>query len=197
MNKKGNLLIISGIMIAVAFIAIIGAAMATNGNGIYNVMYEDVKSGTDVAPTCEPKKYLVELSGSLDLINQKQATWSLDYDIDFIDANIKYINLAPLGIFDFTSSEFTAEVCIYDVLANADFPEKIECQTISDRITYGQFEKYPFLFRYNLYDNDCNGEVDDHTLNLVVTLKTEDEINRYEKTVAITGGQAIFQNAKY
>jgi len=194
-NNKG--MVHLAIIMAAILVIIVGAvAYAKNGNGLSNWFYDDVQSGTDVVPNCEPKKYLVNFKGSLDLINQKQSTWSLDYEIDYLDAHIYDIYLEPLA---FMGKTFEAEVCLYDVLAGGDNWDKYEvaCQKIAEKITFGQIEKYPFSFKYNLYDNDCNGQVDDHTFNLVVELSTEDgKFERHEKTVAIVGGKAVFQNAE-
>lgn len=196
MNKKANIAI-AMILIVVAVVAIV--SLASNANGIVNWFYEDVESGTPVAPGCTPQKYLVEFSGTLDLIND--FTWS-GYELTFIDAHIYDIRLSPqaLAISDLWQQGFDAQVCLYDVLAGGDnwLERRVDCVRIKDAVTKGQIEKFPFDFRYNLYDNDCNGEVDDHTFNLVVDIVQEDEgpIHK-EKTVAIVGGSPIFQNVKY
>ena len=196
LNKKANIAI--AMMLAViALVAVV--VVAVKQGGIVNLFYEDVKSGTDVADGCKPKNYVVEFKGSLDLINQKQGTWTLDYDIDYIDAHIYdiHIDQEKLG---FTSDTFDARICLYDVLAGGDNWQKkqISCVNIKDDVTYGHIEKFPFTFRYNLPDNDCNGQVDDHTFNLVTEFTTEDgDYEMHEKTVAIVDGKAVFQNVKY
>lgn len=196
-GKKGNMVIVM-VMVGVLLLILAGVSLANNGNGVVNWFYDDVQSGTDVVPGCEPKKYLVEMKGTLDLINQKQSTWSLDYEIDYIDTHINdiFISQQYLGVL---SNEFEAKICLYDVLAGGDkwVNEQVDCISIKDKITKGQIEKYPFSFRYNLYDNDCNGQVDDHTFNLIAEIQTEDGFDKHEKTVAIVDGKAVFQNVKY
>ena len=203
-NKKGMGFIFSppiaiAILLAIVGVVILSAnALSDNGNGLKNLYYQDVSSGTDIVQGCEPKKYIIVFDGTLDLINQKTSTWAItDYKIDYIDTHISNIRLDKLGII---SNEFTSELCLYDVLAGGDEWNKheIECIKIDGKITKGQIEKYPFEFKYNLYDNDCNGEVDDHTFNLVAELNQQSESPEYfEKTVAIVNGKPVFQNVKY
>ena len=200
-GKKGVIhiaLIIAGIFALVFALGSIVTYFQESGNGFKNLFVDDVESGTDVAPNCKPVKYIVKLEGSLDVINQKQGTWTLDYEVDYLDAHIYDIlwDRAP-GSFGY--DEIVGTVCIYDVLAGGDNwgHEQIDCVGIKKNVALGQIEKIPFTFKYDLYDNDCNGEVDDHTFNLVVDYKTEDGTHVEEqKTVAIVKGQSIYQNAK-
>ncbi len=192
-NKKGivnQAFIWMAVIFGIILLVSAGVSFAKNGNGLYNWIYGDVTSGTDPVPSCTPKKYVVQMHGTFDVINQKQGTWTLDYDIDFLDTHISDISLKPLGIF---TNDFTGKVCLYDVLGGN---KKIDCVNIENTVTKGQIERYPFEFSYNLYDKDCNGQVDDHTFNLVAELQTEQDFERHEKTVAIVGGQPVFQNAK-
>jgi len=193
LGKKGNTVLI--IMAVIVLIVLAGLSLASNANSVVNWFYDDVQSGTPRAKGCEPEKYLIEFTGTLDLMNQKQETWTLDYKIDYLDAHITDIRISPTGLGFFTN-EFKSKVCLYDVLKGGDnwIEEQVDCLNINDYVTKGQIEKFPFEFRYNLYDNDCNGEVDDHTFNLVVTLETDEGKETFEKTVAITNGEAVFQN---
>ena len=75
--------------------------------------------------------------------------------------------------------------------------KSLMCNKISGKITKGRIDKFPFSFKYNLPDNDCNGQVDDHTFNIVTRLNTQDGFEKQEKTVAIVNGKAVFQNVDY
>ena len=197
-NKKGNLQI-ALIGVVVVLVVLAGVSLAkTNGNGLVNIVYEDVDSNTPVAPQCQPKKYLVELHGTLDLINDYyREGWSFgEYEITYIDSHINDISFKPLGIF---SNDFDAELCLYDVLHDQRLTEsnKIECIKVKGDVTKGRIEKFPFTFRYNLWDNNCDGQVDDHTLYLQASIKTEDGFTREGKTIGIIGGELVYSNAKY
>ncbi|CAB1060214.1 hypothetical protein D1BOALGB6SA_4979 [Olavius sp. associated proteobacterium Delta 1] len=189
----GNpVVLIMMIVVVLVLIIFAGFAFAKNGNGFRNLFYDDVVSGTEVADGCKPKKYVAQLHGSLDLINDYVgfSGWEMTY----IDTHIDDISWQQLGIF---SDEFDSKICLYDVLANGDNPEMIDCVSIDGKVRKGDIKTFPFSFRYNLYDNDCNGEVDDHTFNLVAEVSSDDGFERAEKTVAIVNGQAVFQNVKY
>lgn len=181
------------ILSMILIIVIAAVSLANNANGVVNWFYGDVESGTDVAPDCKPKKYLVEFHGTLDLIND--FTWT-GYELKYVDAHISDIRLDPRGLW-ITSDDFEGTVCLFDVLKGGDrwVEERVDCVNIEDKVTKGKIEKFPFEFKYNLYDNDCNGEVDDHTFNVVVDLQTEnDGYIHEEKTVTIINGKPIFQN---
>ena len=113
-GKKGNIVVF--IMIALLLIVLAGVSIASNANGIVNWFYDDVESGTPVAPGCKPEKYLVEFTGTLDLIND--FTWS-GYDLTYIDAHISDILLSPTGLW-IASDDFDASICLYDVLKGGD-----------------------------------------------------------------------------
>ena len=195
MKKKGNIVII--IMMVIAVLALAAVSLASNADGVMNWFYDDVESNTPVAPGCDPQRYLVSFTGELYLVNQKQGSYLIgDYDIDYIDAHISDIRFSKeLGIF---SNEFDSSVCLFDVIAGGDqwYEKKVDCVSINEAVTKGRIEKFPFTFKYNLYDNDCNGDVDDHTFNLVVTLDTEDDTTNFEKTVTIINGEPVFQNVE-
>ena len=180
-----------GVVVLLIFVAV---SYAQNANGILNWFAPDVTSGTPTVPSCEPKKYLVEMKGTLDLINDFIG-WG-GYEIHYLDAHISDISISQrLGI---VSNDFESRICLYDVLANVGgTPKQVSCVSIDGSITKGRIEKFPFMFTYNLYDNDCNGVVDDHTFNLVAEVATEDGFERYEKTIAVKNGQGVFQNAEY
>jgi hypothetical protein len=192
-SRKGvlNPLTIGLIMIAL-LVLLVTTVLSDNGNGLWNIFYDDVVSGTPVVDGCSPKQYVVEMRGTLDLIND--FVWGEGYRVYYVDSHIDNIDISQLGIFQ---NEFDAKVCLYDVLANGDHPKKLKCETIKDKVTKGQIEKFPFMFRYNLPDNNCDGQVDDHTFNLVAEVQVEEGFERHEKTVAIVNGQARFQNAEY
>lgn len=195
-NKKGNLQI-ALIGVVLVLVVLGGVSLAkNNGNGLVNIVYEDVDSNTPVAPQCQPKKYLVELHGTLDLINDYyREGWSFgEYEITYIDSHINDISFRPLGIF---SNDFDAELCLYDVLKDQDLKKKIDCIKVKGEVTKGRIEKFPFVFRYNLWDNNCDGVVDDHTLYLQASIKTEDGFTREGKTIGIINGEPVFTNVDY
>lgn len=185
-NKQGVIQIAIIMLAVMALLALVsvGASLSTPDTWFK----KEVKSGTKVTPGCEPTKYAAQFRGTLDLMNDMVGF--LNYEITYLDGHIDNIDYKELGI---VSNEFAAKVCLYDVLNGNN---KIGCQSISDKVTKGRIEKFPYEFAYSMYDNDCNGEVDDHTLNLVVELNTEDGYSKNEKTVAIVNGQAVYQNAK-
>jgi hypothetical protein len=186
-------------VIAIAGIAIVivlaAVSLADNGNGMYNWFHDDVESNTDVAPGCDPQKYLVRVNGDIFIVNDFIAEgFDMRYEVNLIDSQIADISidrsLAWFGLAD----EFRAKVCLYDTLNDN---KKIKCKTYDELIRKGDMEKrLPFEFTYNLYDNDCNGEVDDHTLLLVTELWGPDGYQKQEKTIGIIGGEPVYQNAK-
>ena len=192
-NKKGNLQIaLIGVVLVLVVLGVESLAK-TNGNGLVNIVYEDVDSNTPVAPQCQPKKYLVAMHGTLDLA--KDYHWEArslgEYDLVYLVSHIKDI----FGIF---SNDFDAELCLYDVLHDQRLTEsnKIECIKVKRDVTKGQIEKLPFTFRYNLWDNNCDGVVDDHTLYLEASIKTEDGFIKEGKTISMIGGELVYTNAK-
>ena len=206
MFKKANQGAVIAVIMMIALIAIIGWKAVLADNASFSSLWRpDVQSGTDIIPGCDPKKYIVKMLGTLDLINQKQGTWTLDYDINILDAHITDIDI-DLDELGFMHDNFDASICLYDVLAGYKATGQDEgwkkarvggCVEIADEyVVLGQIEKFPFSFQYDLYDNDCNGLVDDHSLNLVVELETEDgEFEQLEKSIQIVNGKAAYQNA--
>lgn len=180
------------IMIVVALIIVMVTTVAANGNGLKNWLYEDVESFTPVADGCTPKLWVVEMHGTLDLIND-----FIDlngYEIHYVDAHISDILLSKktLGALNPFDNNFEGEVCLEDMKGKS-----LMCETIKDDVTKGRIEKFPFEFKYNLPDNDCNDQVDDHTFNLKSRVSTDDGFEEKSKTVAIVNGKAVYQNTNY
>lgn len=209
-NKKGfiQLAVPTAVLIALGILIIAGIAYAAdalsdNGNGFYNLFYEDVKSGTEVAPGCDPIEYITKFEGTLDLVSLQKGFFTFDYRIEIADVHISdiFFDQNKLGAF---SDKFESSICLYDVLDGGDewIQHQKDCVEIEGKVSKNlagpvEIEEFPFTLKYNLYDNDCNGQVDDHTFNLIAKVQTEDGFESLEKTVAIVNGEAVFQNVKY
>lgn len=178
------------IMVVVLAVIMILTTTLTNANGLSNLFYDDVESFTPVADGCTPKKYVVEMHGTLDLINDFIGLNG--YEIHYVDAHISDIKLSKLSALNPFDNEFKSEVCLEDMKGKS-----LMCEKINDDVTKGRIEKFPFNFKYNLPDNDCNGQVDDHTFNIRTRLSTDDGYEDKEKTVAIVNGKAVYQNVDY
>ncbi|MFC1591698.1 hypothetical protein ACFL43_04165 [Thermodesulfobacteriota bacterium] len=191
-NKKGVIPLPMPIIIMAVVIVIVIAltTLTTNANGISNWFHKDVESFTPVAPGCSPKMYLVEMHGTLDLINDFLGFSG--YEIHYIDAHINDITLSKLGVLNPFDNNFESEICLEDMNGKS-----LMCESIKDDVTKGSVEKFPFTFKYNLPDNDCNGKVDDHTFNIRTRLMTDDGYEENQKTVAIVNGKAVYQNVEY
>lgn len=184
-----NPLILVTVLLVIVAATAVSATLKDNGNGAINWFHDDVTSRTDRTPDCEPKKYLAELTGTLDIFND-YISLSEGYQVHYLDAHINDIDISreQLGLF---TKDYDAEVCLYDSWNNH---KEIDCKRFEGKVVKGQIKRIPFEFKYNIYDNNCDGQVDDHGLQMVVKLRTENNIETYKKGISISGGEAVFQN---
>ena len=194
-QSKGQIPLPLIAVLGIGLVAVMAAiSIADNANGAYNWFYDDVSSKTEKAEGCDPQKYIVRMQGEIVAINDFIADgFDMRYEVNLLDSQISDISIdKSLGFF---SDDIEAKICLYDFIGTNNW-EKIECKTYDETIHKGQTEKLPFEFTYNLYDNDCNGEIDDHTLVLVTELWGPDGYQKQEKSVGIIGGETVYQNAQ-